>query len=345
MTSINAVRFNNHSGMMICDEQRGWNEDNLKINTADKIKPIIDDEIMARYRLTASYGNTGTSSIGDELKFTIKKAITAEYQKRCKAHGGPPPDFMTMANVANLVFEIQTKMKRDHIDQTLLGRYGFTANDYIRGYYEKDGKRIDIKNSEILSEIESHLVWKGRTGEMTSIFLNAGIIAGYEPTEGFRIFHFSLIDFWYEPVQEVFIADGSGRDLASIVFTEYMNYKSVPERLGDLDPVDASIMALDAINAATRFNIGVSGYYNITLFDGKAEGAAIMQEINDHRSKLLSEAVEAYHFELIPRKLAEELVGEVLFKGLSFEAANDRFLTKAPNSKALTRFLRGYKQW
>ncbi|MBN2054234.1 hypothetical protein JW905_04895 [bacterium] len=343
MTSINAVKFNDRSGLMICDEQRGWNDEGLKINTADKIKPIIPDEITARYGLIASYGNTGTSSIGDELKFTIHQEIAKEFEQRCNAHGGPPDEFMTMAEVADLIFRVQTRMKRSHIDQTLLGRYGFTANDYCRGYYQKDGRKIDIKNADILSEIEASLVWKDRKGEMTSIFLNGGITAGYEPREGFRIFAFSLIDFYYEPVQEAFLADGSGRDLATIVFTDYLNAKTVPERRGDLDPVDATIAALEAVNAAVRFNLGVDGYFNIILFDGAADVPGRMREINDHRAKLASEIVSAYHFRLIGEAATRELVDALLFKDNDFTEINERLMSAAADAQHLKRFLRGYR--
>jgi hypothetical protein len=78
MTSINALRFNEHEGAMTCDEQRGWNDENLRIQVADKIRAVVPDRMVEELGVVAAYGNTGTSSIGDELRLTIRTRIEEE---------------------------------------------------------------------------------------------------------------------------------------------------------------------------------------------------------------------------------------------------------------------------
>ncbi len=344
MTSINAVKFNDHMGMMICDEERGWNEQNMAILSVEKIRPIIVDEIRDRYSTAASYGNTGTSTIGDELKYGIMKRIEKIYKDRVEANDGPPGEFMTIEEIAYEVYKMQIAMKKNHLDMTFKSRYGFNADEFIQGWYESDAGRIEIKDKEIIKEMEANLIWKDRKGEMTPVFLNAGMVAGYEPKEGFRIFAFSLIDFRFEPVQEIFLPDGSGRDQCSLVFTEFLNGKTVPERRGDIDPLEGTIWAIHAVNKAVDFNIGVNGYFNIILFNGKADKTKdIQREINDDRSKLASDIVRACSHQLIPQDLEFELIDNLLYKNKTFEEMEDRLFTKAPDAKKLDRFLRGYR--
>ena len=78
MTSINALRFDEYSGILICDEQRSWNDDKIKIFSSDKIKPVTPERVLKEQGIAVCYGNTGTSSVGDELKFTIQKRISQE---------------------------------------------------------------------------------------------------------------------------------------------------------------------------------------------------------------------------------------------------------------------------
>ena len=92
MTSVNAIRFNETSGAMVFDEVRGWNSEDMLIVSAQKMKPVVDDDVILHTGLVAGYGNTGTSSIGDELRFTIKKRINQcwqqEIEKKVKSRTG-----------------------------------------------------------------------------------------------------------------------------------------------------------------------------------------------------------------------------------------------------------------
>lgn len=344
MTSINAIRFNEFSGAMVCDEQRGWNPENMIINSADKIKCVIPDDITKEQGIVACYGNTGTSTIGDELKFNIKKRVKLEYEKLKKKKNIAPDSFITIEELARWAFEAQTKLKRDHIDQTITGRYGFSVNDFIRGYYEKDGKKIEIKDKATQGAIHDSITWKGRSGEMTSIFLNAGIIAGFEPKEGFRIFSLSMIEFGYFPVQEIFLADGSGRDLATLYMTEYSNRKTVPERRGQIDRVEGIVEMINAVNAACRHDIGVEGYLNIILFDGHEPNERRMRTINDDRSKLATEIVRAWESRHIPRLKAFELVERLLWGNASWEEIDAEFWKNVSDFRDLIDMLRGYPE-
>lgn len=344
MTSINAIRFDQYSGAMVCDEQRGWNPENMIINSADKIKPVVPDDIVESIGMVACYGNTGTSTIGDELKFNIRKRIRTEYDKLVKKNGEPPKDLATMEVLAQWAFEAQTALKRGHINQTIEGRYGFSVNDFCRGHYKKDGKQIDIKDSETVNTIHDSITWKGRSGEMTSVFLNAGIIAGYEPRLGFRIYTLSMIEFGYWPVQEIFLTDGSGRDMASVQMTEFSNRKTMPERRGAINRVEGIFEMINAVNNACRHDIGCEGYLNIMLFDGRKPNRERLIHINDDRSKLASEIIRCYEGRYLQKSDAMEMVEALLWGGATWEAIDERFWKVSTNASGMFDFLRNYPE-
>jgi hypothetical protein len=345
MTSINAIRFDQYSGALVCDEQRGWNPENMIINSADKIKSVIPEDIMESTGMAACYGNTGTSTIGDELKFNIKKRVRQEFDRKVKKTGEPPAELATIEELARWAFETQTELKRGHVNQTIEGRYGFSVNDFCRGYYKKGGRQIDIKDSETISAIHDSITWKGRTGEMTSVFLNAGIIAGYEPRSGFQIYTLSMIEFGYWPVQEIFLTDGSGRDMASVHMTEFSNRKTMPERRSTIHPVEGIFEMVHAVNTACRFDIGCEGYLNIMLIDGKKPNTDRLVQINDDRSKLVSEIVRCYEGRYLDKTKAMEMVEALLWGGATWNAIDTELWKISVHPDKMFDFLRNYPEY
>lgn len=343
MTSINAMRFDSASGACIYDEERGWNDEGMKSHTVEKMKPVSPPAVTDETGLVVVYGNTGTSTIGDELRFSITKRIGQEYEKACALAGGKPDGFLTVAQVAQLAYEVITNLKHVHIDQEMEGRWGFKTRDFIAGAYDAGGRSVDIKDGELVKKLDEMITWKARSKEGYSVFLNSGIIAGYEPKEGMRVFQLSMIEHLVEPVQQIFQADGSGRDLANVVFTEYANALTLPERRGTVDRVEGMMSMIAALNSAGRHDIGVAGYYNIICFDGRRKpNAAKMWLVNDHRAKLAAEIVAAETHGLLARARARDLIEGLVFEGAGFLETEEAFLGAGKKARELRRFLRGY---
>ena len=344
MTSINALRFNDYSGIMICDEQRSWNPEDMKIFVSDKIKPVIPQEIIDEMGLVAAYGNTGTSTIGDEIKFTISRRLHEEYKNLKEKNDGKIPEkFKTMEDLSDLVYSIITGMKHNHISQQMKGLYGFDCNDYVAGSYEKNGKKIELKDKEILEDCQKFMTWKGSIPDTKSVFMNAGVLAGYDDNTGFRIFQFSIWKMFKEEVDIAYAAGGSGSDMMQFYLSEFLAGKSPHERRGNIDPLEGALTMVKALNIACERNFGVGGYYNIILFNGKNPKNKRMIEINDHRARLASEIGMAHHNELISFDTARELTGKLLFEGCSFEEVNNLLFKNCKDEKELLHVLRGYK--
>lgn len=344
MTSINALQFDNYSGIMLCDVLRSWNEEDMQLSASDKIKPCVPQEIIMETGLVAAYGNTGTSTIGDEIKITIYRRLKEEYRKLKEKTEEIPENFKTLEELSSLVFDIILNMKHNHISQQMKSIYGFNSHDYIRGYYENNGRKIEVNDKKILEDCQKFMTWEGRTEDIRPVFLNAGILAGYENKEGFRIFQFSLYRMHREPVEVAFAAGGSGSDMVTSCMTDYLSRKSLIEKRGNIEPLEGSIELIHSLNRACERNLGVGGYYNIILFDGRKDNSQRIREICDHRAKLASEIVFAYKEDFISETLVRELIEMLLFKEASFEEVHEIFLKGCNNRKNLLYRLRGYKK-
>ncbi|MBN2385223.1 hypothetical protein JXQ70_20295 [bacterium] len=341
MTVVNAIRFDDYSGAMVCDEQVSWGNMERKGDVGDKILPVIPPGIQKEFGLVAAYGGSGTSAVSEEIKKITTNLINAEYEKRTVMR--KTATFLTIEHLAEQIFEHLCRMKRDHIDEYLFHRYGFKGNDLIRGYYETKSGKVDINQKEIIEEAQAAMTWKGNAPDLRFLYVNRGILSGYEPQEGFRIFYFNMMTFSFEPVQAIFQSIGSGQDTSDLEFADFVGTKTLEARRVHLDPVEAVISIIQATNLASKNNIGVGGYYNIVLFDGKKENLEKIREISDERAKLCSETVAAYKAELISRKLAIEVIGDLLFGTQDFEKAEKYLFDKCPAAKKLSRFFRGYK--
>ncbi|MEK7482890.1 MAG: hypothetical protein AABZ60_01015 [Planctomycetota bacterium] len=344
MTSINALKITANSGVMVCDEQRGWNDDRLKIYCSDKILPLLSPELSKRYKLAVAYGNTGSSTIGDEIRQTLKRAITQQYEKQVALLGHPPETFLNLEDLARLTFQVICDIKRDHIDESLKHSYGFTTQDLIRGQYEKKGEMVSLETQEVIEEALKRI---GPSGDPAkhNVLNNAGILAGYDASNGFQIFMFSMREYYYEPIYSNFACLGSGSDTANFVMANFFNQRSLQERAQGLDSARALRQLLTAVATASQTNIGVGGYMNIIIFNGPtSQSSGELIEVNDHRSKLVLEAVLALGEHFFAEEAVQDLIKGLLFEQKDLAWGEELFWGKAKHPQNLHRFLRGYPE-
>jgi hypothetical protein len=343
MTSINAIRFNETAGAMVSDENRHWNPERLKSLTVEKTRPVVDERIMAEQRTAAAYANTGSSTIGEELRTKIGREIIRLYDEAREEHGGPPASFLSMYEVARTAFGVQTRVKHTHIDQELRGKFGFTTRDFCAGRYRSDGRTVPISEKGVVDKAEEMITWRGRNKAVRAVFGNQGIVAGVSPRDGFQIFQLSMAFNFWRPAGAPFLALGSGSDAAGFAFLRWARDLPSGRRECDISPVEGTVIAIGALNAARENNLGVDGYFKILLFDGtKTKPEEMYREISDHRSRLLSEVEAAMARGLLPRKRGLEIFEGVAFGGLDFEGALGRLWKGTGNRRRLDRFFRGY---
>ncbi|MBN1297368.1 hypothetical protein JXA80_11355 [bacterium] len=343
MTSVNAIMFDRFSGAMVCDEQRHWNDERMKVYAADKIRSVVPPEVSARYGLYACYANTGTSAIGDELRMTIYREVEKTYQKQCFECGHEPDTFMTLSELARFTFQIIVRMKHAHTDAHLMQKYGFTTAELISGRYQRNGRDYSITQAEVIENALKEIALKPNTTAMNAVFGNGGIIAGFDRQEGFGIFNYAMKEAFMERVECGYVALGSGGDTTNFVLPRWFNTTGVQGRETGVDPVDGLIAIIDAVNMATEHNLGVDGYYNIILFDGSlrtVNGPYI--EINDHRSRLTTEFVRADRAGLITRAVCREGVDGILRLGRDVTWGEELLWSSTQDVHTMHRLFRGY---
>ncbi len=341
MTSINALRFDEKSGILVCDEQRTWNDEEMKIDSCDKIRPIVTADVLAGTGVAVCYGNTGTSTLGDEWTTNMTKRMSQRFGAWRDSR--QPQHFMSVNDVALLAYDEQSRLKHDHIDQQLKGKFGFTSSEFIAGSYERDGRRIEIKDKKIIDQIPEYLTWSSRGGAVTGVFLNAGIIAGYSPDDGFRIYLLSLIDPTCEPVSEIYLAEGSGLDICDHLYTDFANARSIPERRGSIDRGIGTLKMIEGLNFAIDLCAGVGGYIKVIYINGhETDPLKRIKEISDCRSKLASEIAIAYTRRFLDETTAVRLIEDVLYRDRPFGDVNAELMKTVPDSRGFVKYLRGY---
>ncbi len=324
MTSINAIRFDNLSGAMGCDEQRHWNEERLKIFAADKILPVVPPEITERYRIAAAYGNTGTSGIGDELRLTIGRRIRERFDTLSSQGTEYPEKFLNMDEIAALTFATITDVKHLHVNDSLRARFGVETSEMVTG--RQGGE--EIKNRYIKKRVLDEIERDEGHESPSPIFGNLGILAGVGPELGFRIYLFSMREHFWEPVADGFTCQGSGGDSASRSLLEFFSAR--PRE--SLDRLDGLMALYTALNDASRLNLGVDGYFNLLLFDGTAESGKILRQVNDHRSKLCSETATLWKRGFLEIEDARRIVDELFYLGVDITDI-ERFMWNAVSDK------------
>ena len=345
MTSINAIRFDNFSGAMACDEQRHWNEERLKLYAADKIMSVVPDDITRKHGIVAAYANTGSSGIGDELRLTIRRTVETEYKNLLDPEGKLPEKFIDMDGLADLVFGVITKVKQIHINDSLSAKFGFSADDLSSGKYKSaGGERRPISGKGILKKALDESAPDPSKPAAGPVFGNMGILAGYEPELGFRIYLFSMKEHFREVASDGFTCQGSGGDSASSVLADF--FSKIPGgRPGreNLDRIEGLVALISALNAACRHNLGVGGYPNILLFDGKTpDPGDMLRQVNHHGSKLASEAVYLFTSGMLGEETVRTVVDGIFFNRRDISEIEERMWGGVENKLKAHRFLRGY---
>ena len=342
MTTINAIRFDEWSGACVCDEMTSMDDD-MSVLVSDKITPCVPEEVTRGCGMVAAYGSTGTCSVGDQIKATIRRRLLEENRKEVKAGGGKVEGFMSLEETARMTFRIIIDLKQRRLSEMVKSRYGFDLDEFIAASHRRGDDRIPIKEKELTTQVVDLMTWKDKPDEVDFLFLNAGLLAGYDEQNGFGIYHLDLRDGFWHPVQSLYLAEGSGRDSVDPTLSEYLGAHPVELRRGSLDPADALLHLISAVNQAAERNIGVGGYYNIILIDGRRPRDRRLREINDDRSFLALQVSRAWAKGFLDYRPAREIIEAVLLQDEPHLRMREVFLDKVRHPRELSRLLRGYK--
>jgi hypothetical protein len=343
MTSINALRFDRYSGICIGDESISTVAE-MRVNLGEKVRPCMPEPIFETYGTVAVIGTTGGCAMGGTIQETLENRLRRLFEKEIEKTGKKPEKFLTIEDIARMTFDVVIETKHQRHNEKIRGTYDFNVSEFLKGSYERDGKTYEIKDKEIIREVVDQMVWRNQVEDVGYIFLNAGLLVGYDDKLGFQIYHFDLRDGYWHRVQNCYMAEGSGRHSVDPALYGFAEHWLLEERRGNIDPVEGSIALVHGVNTASDHELGVGGYYNIILIDGRKENFQDrLREINDDRSLLTNHVVRALEHHFISYRDAYEYVKELLFENTPFEEVYEKFWGTVKEPEVMCRLLRRYK--
>ena len=342
MTTINVLRFNEYSGVFIGDESISSGEMNLDVS--DKIQSVVPSVISDKYGVVAALGATGSCSVGSEMKSRSFKAFKKIYDDHFKAYGRAPDHFIGIPEMMDLIYEQIIMIRKELIDAKIKGIYGFDSDDFNQGFYDQGEDKISIKNTSILSEVTDWLMWKHEIDAVRSIYANAGVFGGYDEENGFLLYNLDFREGYYHEVQSCYRAEGSGRHSVDPHMYDFVENLLVEERRGKIDPAEGTLALLNAVNKAVTHEIGIGGYFNIILINGRnKKKTEKLREINDERAYLSQLTAKAWGAGFLKYETAVDLIDQLLFQNKPYESVYKIFMENIKPRKECMRYLRGYK--
>lgn len=344
MTTINAIRFNRYEGVCICDESIS-SSDEMRIDVADKIVPCLPPVLVEKYGMVAAAGSTGSCSFGDEIKLSLRLRLQALYEEEIEKHGRAPAKFIGFDKIAPMVFDIMVEQKNNSISRKFMGDYGFNLAEFLEGTYTRNGRTFEIKDKDVVRDLTSLMTWKYQQGEVSSTFLNAFVLTGYDEENGFNIYHYELRNnFYWHRVQTCYIAEGSGRQSVDPMMYGFAENLLVADRRGNIDRVAGLMALLWGVVTAMDHEIGVGGYPSITIINGRESNFKNrIREVNDDRAHLAAQILRAIARNYLDYQDGYALMDELMYGGGSFEDVYAKLFSKVRNGKSFVRLLRGYK--
>ena len=343
MTSINALRFDQYSGICIGDESISTVAE-MRVNVGEKVRPFMPGEIVKNYGIVGVLGTTGTCSMGDTVQEQLENRLRLLYQKEIEKFGKKPDRFLNLEEVMNMCFDVVVEIKNNRLSEKVKGTYNFTCPEFLQGKYERKGETFEIKDKDVIREVLDQMVWRNQMEDVGYIFLNAGLMAGYDDELGFQIYHFDFRDGFWHRVQNCYMAEGSGRHSVDPAVYGFAEKWLVEQRRGNIDPVEGSIALIHGVNSASDHEIGVGGYYNIILIDGREKDfTKRLREINDDRSLLANHIVRGLDGGFVTYSQACEMIKKLLFEEIPYQEVYDQLWSTAKEPEQFSRVLRGYK--
>lgn len=332
------LRFDKSSGAMICDEESAYME-RRRTHFDENIRNLLEPEVSEKFDIEAVYGGAGYPPFHYEVVRKARKAIANLVKDR---------DNLTLEDVARETLKCLRSVIHRRVDDKLKFYFGFNLDELNQGFFEKDGKKFDIKQDSVKKKARDIASFNSKSEPLKNIFENKAAVMGYDKKNGFQAYHISG-DITVLSFLAGFESIGSGKYGAGIAFARTFNNKFHFERREGFDPVDGMILLLSSIIEARNYFIDIGGYFSLTYINGNEENHEKRYiDIDPNKIKLASEIVTANLKGLLgtdkTRYLVEKiLLGDNRLDESMLDELEDEFFREADNPVILKYILRGYK--
>ncbi|MBN1357093.1 hypothetical protein JXA40_12595 [bacterium] len=341
MALINLIRIDDRSGVLLADEEF-WRRGTRRTLSLDNLQSLLPPEFCESTGMEAVIGIEGDPSVTHEAVLNVQKQLKRTVSD--PASEGRKDPIRSLKEIAQIAIREIDGLIRKRINDQLGFVYGFTVDDLNRGYFERDGERIEIKQEMIRSDALKWLKYDDKSAHTRSLFEISALIAGVDSRNGFH---------WYEwsgKAGNMFLGSGlfesigKGSDAANLAFIDFFRNRGLKERRKGIKQEEALLALITALEAATRFNHEVGGYPQFVLITG--EGKTHVQryrEYTGHGAKLAQEIVTAWVHGFIGKPAAMKLVKNLVLDDIDLDRVEAEFLKSTQNHREMEHFLRGYK--
>lgn len=339
MALVNVLQFSPDTGAIISDEEF-WNVHFRKRLYADNLASLLDDRMANDWRMEAVYGGVGYPSLHHEIVELTKTRLQATYATGNEGTGRP----VIVKEVARTAFECLQEMIRRRIDQKLVFFFGFNADDLTRGYYLKNGKRIDISNKKVKEGATAIL-----TGDKADVVLKAAmqskaVVFGFDDTYGITMYHLSIENWVMGYVHEGFEAIGAGKYASGLILGQDFKTKTFAARKAGYSVGEGILELFESAVLATDHFKEVGGNFNLIFLDRQAgQRATRIIELRDHEARLATEITRAVSANLLQRETAWGFLEDLLWSKKPWQAIDTALFASVTDSDQLHFLLRRYK--
>jgi len=337
MATVTMLRFNDHSGAIMSDEE-SWHLRMRRTYFGDNIHLLLPESSADKNNVEVIYGGVGNPSFDNE----VVQRCRSEFAATAKSDPGSA-ELKSIGQMASKVLKIRHRLIRRRIDDRLRFLYGFNSDELNQGSFSRDGVTYEIKQEDVRSSALKTATFKDNTPQVKKIYKNHAVVLGYDKEDGFTAYCLKGEDSVLSFVSGGYECLGSGKYASGMSFARYLNNKTLAQRREGFDRVEGIEEVITASLEAQKF-ARVGGVFSLVYLNGKgATRSERIIELDSIGSRLACETVTLFRAGFLPRDDTYRFLDDLVFGAKEPERIEDDILKNVSDPKTVRLFLRGYK--
>lgn len=328
MAIVNALRFDDHAGAMVADEE-SWHLRRRKTFFTDNLYALLPRPENPG-PVSLAYGGAGDPAFHNEVVRRASRRLEAS-----------PPE--TLEASAREVLAALHETSRRIAGDRIRFLYGITLDDLNRGAFDgPDGPR-EIKNASVLSRAREIADGKETVAGRDLVPPNEACLIGTDAETGFGMFCIKEAAGVLSFNAGGFESLGAGRYAGGMHLGGHLSRLTLCERRAALPAPEGLRLLLESVLEASEHFGQVGGRFHLLVVDDRRPPPERVRRIDRERALVALEAVRAHRGGFLGEDAAHDLLEAVVLRGEDAEAAEARLFERSGRAEALDLHLRGYK--
>jgi len=342
MALVNLLKFDRDSCALVSDEEY-WHSRRRRILYGDFVQSLLPANIAEEFDLEVVYGASGVPNFAIDVVTRTRKELKNIYNSR----GNLPESkkmYRTVDDVAQILLNNLQTAFRKRADARLEGLYGFNSDDLTRGFYEKEGVKIEIKQKSVKDSALGIAQTSKRGTPLDNFLEHQGLIVGWDKEKGIQAYYFNYEDFiLYQSATDIDCI-GKGKDVSQVILANFINRKHLDARRKGYDRAEGIIELIASGHEAQAHTHEIGGYFNIVYINGNGKNHRERYiEANNNTARVANEIAIAYKKGFLKKDDAFSLIKALIFQGKDYISVEENLFSNADDPVALDFILRGYK--